>query len=266
MDSHPNSTPHRASFRFPLWQSALIGATGMMLLVKVASGTLPFYVHVRYTPLILATGVVLILLALLHGWFTLRGGAEPHDHDHEPHDHHGPRSWRSPAMLALLLPILLGLLVPSRALSGAAIDSRGFGTGGSGMRTVQSVARDGVALGIPDPSSWTMLDWVNALLYEPDNPRLQGQPIELTGFVWRRAEQGGDHFVVSRFVVSCCTADSLAIGLPVLWAGTGDLKNDQWVRVSGTVGLAEIEGKEEAVILATDVSLIDQPAEPYVYP
>ncbi len=263
---HSHNHDHPAPSRLPaLWQSALIGGTGIMLLLKVVTGTLPLYVHTRYTPMIAGTGVVLLLLALAYGWFTLRG-SEAHTHDHE-HDHnHAPLSWRSPAMLALLVPIALGILVPSRALGSAAIDSRGFGTSGAGMRSVQSIAGPDEVGAIPDPSQWTMLDWVNGLLYEPDNPRLQGQPIELVGFVWRRPEMAEDQFVLSRFIVSCCTADSLAIGLTVVTPNAAEFPTDGWVRVSGTVGKGDVVGHEEAVILADEVVPIPQPSEPYLYP
>ncbi|MBA3532063.1 MAG: TIGR03943 family protein [Ardenticatenales bacterium] len=254
---------HRAPSRWlPLWQAALIGLTGLMLLIKIYTGTLPLYVHTRYTPLILGTGVTLLLLALLQSWFTLRSPEGVHIHGHE----HGATSWRSVAMLALLVPIVLGLFVPSRALGSAAIDTRGFGTSGTGIRTVQSVAGESALIGIPDPTQWTMLDWVNALLYQPDNPRLQGQPIEQTGFVWRRGEMEQSQFILSRFVLSCCTADSLAIGLPVVWPEASALQSDGWVRVRGTVGLANVMGHQEAVILAEEVVPIEQPAEPYLYP
>ncbi|MGH2543153.1 MAG: DUF1980 domain-containing protein, partial [Ardenticatenaceae bacterium] len=159
--------PERAIQYRALWQSALIGATGVMLLLKVLNGTLAFYVHTRYTPLIFGTGGLLVVLALLHGWFTLRPRSAG---DHHAHEHgQAPRSWRSAATLALLLPVLLGLLVPSRALGTSAISTRGFGTGG-GMRTIQSVAEGEGAAGLPDPAAWTMLDWVSALTYEPNNP------------------------------------------------------------------------------------------------
>jgi putative membrane protein len=261
---HAHDHDHPAPSRLPsLWQAALIAGIGVMLLLKVFTGTLPLYVHTRYTPMIAGTGVVLLLLAAVHTWFTLRG-AEPHGHDHD-HEH-ATLSWRSPAMLALLVPIALGVLVPSRALGSAAIDTRGFGTTGAGMRTVQSVAGGDEAGAIPDPSTWTMLDWVNALLYEPDNPRLQGQPIEMVGFVWRRPEMAEDQFVVSRFIVSCCTADSLAIGMTVVAPNAAALETDSWVRVSGAVGLADVLGHEDAVILADEVVPVPQPSEPYLYP
>lgn len=246
----------------PLWQALLIGLTGLMLLSKVFSGTLPLYVHVRYTSLIMGTGLALVALALLQLWFLWRDPASV-----AAHDHGGAGSgWRSVAMLALLLPIALGLLVPSRALGSAAIATRGFGTSGTGIRTLQSVAGEESLSATADLRQWTMLDWVNALVYQPDNPRLQGQPIELTGFVWKRAGADSGQFTLSRFVLSCCTADSLAIGMPVLWPEATALESDSWVRVRGRVGLAEIEGQEEAVILAEEIIPIEQPAEPYLYP
>lgn len=242
-----------------LLRALLIAATGVMLLFKVFTGALPLYVHVRYTPLITGTGVVLVLLGVVALVMALRG-REHH------HAEGGGASWRSPAIVALLVPVLLGLLVPSKALGSSALDTRGIGgTSGAGIRTVESIA--GVqTLGLPDPTRWTMLDWVNGLTYQPDNPALQGQPIELTGFVWRPEDYGEGYFVISRFVTSCCTADSLAIGLPVQWAGSSGLARDSWVRVRGTVSLAQLAGEEVAIIVADEVIPIEQPAEPYIYP
>jgi putative membrane protein len=104
------------------------------------------------------------------------------------------------------------------------------------------------------------------LTYQPDNPRLQGQPIEMIGFVWRRPEIAGDQFVLSRFVVTCCTADGLAVGMPVVWPKASEFSTDSWVRVRGVVGLATVLGQEEAVIVAEEVAAIPQPAEPYLTP
>ncbi|MCB0076376.1 MAG: TIGR03943 family protein [Anaerolineales bacterium] len=260
---HHDHAPTASERWLPVVQALLIGGIGAMLLVKVMNGTLPLYVHVRYTPLIAATGVVLLLLAvavLVGQWRADPQGHPDHDHDH------GRLTWRSPALTALLVPILLGLMVPAQALGSAALSARGgVGTGGTGMRTVDSLA-DGASYSLPDPTSWTLLDWVNATLYEPDNPRVQGQAIEVEGFVWRDSTLPEGQIMLSRFVVSCCSADGLAIGMPVAADSTLDLANDQWLRVSGTVGLQERDGRKEAIILAESLTPIEQPAEPYLYP
>lgn len=246
-------------------KAALIGGTGTMLLVKVFTNTLPLYVHVRYTPLITITGIVLMIMAAVKVWLTLRGDELEHDHDHHDHDghDHAPMSWKSPALLALLIPVILGLLVPPRALGSAAINAQGFSNTGTGMRTVQTIVDNN---SVVDTSQWTLLDYVNALVYKPDHPQLQGQPIETTGFVWRNADMPEGEFFVARFVVSCCSADGLAIYLPVKWEGSAELPNDSWVRVSGTIGLSEVQGQQAAVIQATEIVPIEQPAQPYLYP
>jgi uncharacterized repeat protein (TIGR03943 family) len=199
-------------------------------------------------------------MAALQIWLTARGTA--HDHADDGHEH-TTLSWKSPALLALLVPVILGLLVPPRALGSAAINTQGFSNTGTGMRTVQELGNSGA---VGDPSQWTLLDYVNALVYTPDHPQLQGQPIETTGFVWRNDEMAEGQFYVSRFVVSCCSADGLAIFLPVQWQGSETLENDSWVRVRGTVGLSEIEGEPAAVIEAAEIIPIEQPAQPYLYP
>lgn len=258
----------RGSIGSVVLQAVVLVATGGMLLWKVQSGVLPVYVHERYTALIAATGLVLVAIGLVVAVLGLfgrsRGHVHDHEHDHEGHEH-APLSWRSPAVLAILLPVVLGLTIPARALGTAAIENRGFGRANT-LPGQQSGSTEELVSGLPDTPTWDMLDWVNALTYQPDNPRLQGQPIQLTGFVWKRENLASDQFIVSRFVVTCCTADSLALGLPVIWDGTSDLENDTWVRVSGTVGLAEVEGVEEAVILAESVDEIEQPPNPYLTP
>lgn len=268
---HDHEHAHDASSRrASLLQAALIAITGSMLLVKVVSGTLPFYVHVRYTALITGTGVILMLLGIVQAWFIFNPANEHDHHDHD-HDHghtHEPLSWRSPAMLALVVPIVLGLLVPAKALTSAAIDTRGFGNTGTGVRTIENIAsQSSQAQGISfDRSNWTLLNWVNALIYEPNNPVLQGEEIEVVGFVWRSEELKEDEFYIARFIVSCCTADSLAIYMPVRSPQASEFPIDSWVRVKGTVGLADVMGEEVAVIKASDIITTEQPAEPYLYP
>ena len=265
---HHHAHEHEpSSRRAQLLQAALIAITGSMLLVKVVSGTLPFYVHVRYTTLITGTGVVLVLLGIIQAWFIFNPSDEEDHHDHD-HDHghtHEALSWRSPAMLALVVPIVLGLLVPPKALTSAAIDTRGFGNTGTGVRTVENIASQSQSISF-DRSNWTLLDWVNALIYQPDNPVLQGEDIEVVGFVWRSEDLQENEFYIARFIVSCCTADSLAIYMPVLSPDASQFPIDSWVRIKGTVGLADIMGEETAVIQATEIIPTEQPAEPYLYP
>lgn len=256
-DHHDHAPPARGP---QLAQALLIGGAGAMLLVKVFTNTLPLYVHVRYTPLITATGALLVAMALVQLWLTFRPA--PHNHDHGDHDH-SPISWKSPALYALLVPVVLGLLVPPKALGSAAINAQGFSNTGTGMRTVETIADMG---GVVDTSQWTMLDYVNALVYNPTNTQLQGKPIETTGFVWRNDEMPGNQFYVARFVVSCCSADGLAIYLPVMWETAPDMANDSWVRVRGTIGLETIQGQPTAVINAEEVIPIEQPPQPYLYP
>ena len=260
---HHNSHNHAPPARGPqLAQAFLIGGAGAMLLVKVFTNTLPLYVHVRYTPLITVTGMLLVGMALVQLWLTLQPAADAHHHDHDEHDH-SPITWKSPALYALLIPVVLGLLIPPKALGSAAINAQGFSNTGTGMRTVETIVDSG---GVVDTSQWTMLDYVNALVYNPTNTQLQGKPIETTGFVWRNDEMAGNQFYVARFVVSCCSADGLAIYLPVTWQASPDLTNDSWVRVRGTIGLETIQGQPTAVINAEEIIPIEQPPQPYLYP
>jgi len=66
-------------------------------------------------------------------------------------------------------------------------------------------------------------------------------------------------------VLTCCTADGSAAGLPVMWAQGVALPADSWVRVTGRLGSVTHAGVPEPAIIAERVELVPQPKSPYLY-
>ena len=67
--------------------------------------------------------------------------------------------------------------------------------------------------------------------------------------------------------MTCCAVDAQPTGVPVYlpnWAET--LTIDQWVRVTGEFGTnASRESKQGIVLKPIDVTIVEQPSEPYLY-
>ncbi len=224
-----------------LIEATLLGATAAMLLAKLASGALVYYIHPRYTPLIATCAVVLLLMAAARFRALIRAPGEIPAR---------PR-WRH---LLLALPLLLGTLVPARPLGAEAI---------SGALLDPGSALDANALD-DDSRQWNLLQWATALSVRGDE--LHDQPADVVGFVYHDPQRPLDGFFVVRYVVTCCTADSNGVGLPVSWHGGAALPANSWVHVRGTLSTATLNGHVEPTFNAGTVETVAQPENPYMYP
>lgn len=93
-----------------------------------------------------------------------------------------------------------------------------------------------------------------------------GKKVEISGFVYREDGMEENQFVVSRFAVQCCSADSAPFGFMVESSMGKTLNKDTWVNVTGTLGTTQYGGNEILKIDATRIQHIEAPASPYVFP
>jgi uncharacterized repeat protein (TIGR03943 family) len=223
-----------------LAEVVLLGGMGSLLLVKWLRDQLVFYIHPRYTALMVVASLILLLMAAvrLRSIFVPQAARTP--------------GW---AYLLLAVPLLFGTLVPAQPLGSGALAGRSIDTTTAASRSS--------AIG-DNPAEWNLLEWATAISMRGEE--LDGTPIKVDGFVYQDTKLDADSFFVVRYVLTCCAADGAGVGLPVLWAGGTTLPNDQWVRVSGQMVTTEVGGTRQAAIQATAVEPIDQPENPYLYP
>lgn len=225
-----------------LSESLLLGGTAALFLATWLRGNLDFYIHPRYTWLVLLSAAVLLLMAAARArlLFNPAAGGQP--------------GW---VLLLLGLPLILGTMVPAQPLGASSLAGRA-------LNAPAAISGDWQPPHAGDSRNWTLLDWSFAQLTMPDD--IAGKPVDVVGFVYQEADFGPDMFYTARYVVTCCAADGAAVGLPVVWEGGGALLPDTWVRVQGVIGSASIAGVEQPAILAGNVEPIPQPESPYLYP
>jgi uncharacterized repeat protein (TIGR03943 family) len=233
---------------------------GAYLLYTFRSGALYFYIHPIYMWPVVATGLVLIILA--------GAGARAGTHGHEPA--HTPRApdarvasgpeRRSPLVLALLaLPLVLGFGLTPQPLSVLSASQRGVDlTPAAGPEVPSEFLLHG------RPETYTIKDWVKALQVDPEPGRHAGKPVRVTGFVHRDDRLPREWFLVARFVVKCCAVDAQPVGLPVRGAGQPP-EPGRWVSVEGAWEVAEVGGERRPVIGATALVPVNRPEQPYLY-
>jgi len=229
-------------------KSLVLIGLGLYFVYIIIGGTLANYVNLRFGWL----SYVAAALFLLLGVASLRQ-SHGHHHDHE-HDHdHSLISW--PVLLIVALPLILGTLIPSQPLGAAAVDGD---FSGASLGANQSGGFD-----IP-PEERNILDWLRAFHLSEDLGGFAGQPVDLIGFVYHDPSYPADRFMVARFAISCCVADSQALGLPVAWDEA--LEADTWIHVSGSFRMDNFQGQPQPVIFPDSVEVIEAPDQPYLYP
>lgn len=183
----------------------------------------------------------------------------PDDHDHD-HAHAPARPLTVAATVTggvLASGVVLATLVlPPASLSAELAMARDLGVaplfGGDDVVTLATTG---------DLSAFGIGEWANLFQNTPDPRAFDGTPVTLTGFVAPGAD--ADTARLSRLVVTHCVIDAQPAGVPVTltdWAA--DYSTGTWVEVNGTV---REQSDGTLVIEPTEVTQIDEPAEPYEY-
>ncbi|MBK8020222.1 MAG: TIGR03943 family protein [Chloroflexi bacterium] len=248
-----------------LWlKAAILLGLGLYFVYNILTGNLTNYINLRFAWLSYVAAALFLIIGLYSIWHLLTAHRKGHAHEHnDQHDHdhaheghsHGAISW--PVLAIVSVPLLLGTLIPSRPLGAEAV------SGGVNVSAVESA--EVTTLSIPALER-NVLDWLRAFNREADMARFDGEPVDVVGFIYREPTFADDQFMVARFTVSCCVADASAIGLAVQSQDTASLEQGSWVRVQGTLHLADFRGERLPVVQAERIDRVDQPEHPYLYP
>jgi uncharacterized repeat protein (TIGR03943 family) len=163
----------------------------------------------------------------------------------------------------LSLAPLLGFLTPARPLGASAIAARGIG-----LQAVPASAQVSTLKRVRT-GPMNILDWLREISASGDPATLAGEQVDVIGFVYRDDPRfAKNQFMVSRYSISCCVADSAALGLIVEIDADklAAFKQDDWVRVTGRFKRGEFAGEALPIVDSDTVEATSAPQEPYLYP
>ncbi len=241
----------------------LIGLS-LFLYSRIANGTLNYYIAQRFAGFTLLAIVGLVIIGVSYH----AGERKQDDHDpvpdpeqaQDPNHAHG-LGWGGVALVAL--PIVLGLAVPPRPLGAAALANREVNVTSTGS-TMPAAIR---AASQKSSLEKNILDWSQLFKSAPDAAnKFAGEKAKVIGFVFRDERFSGDQFLATRFIVSCCVADSNVAGVVVRWDQSSQLQADQWVEVTGQFQPGTLGDQSAPVLVAQSVNKVDVPQQPYLYP
>ena len=109
------------------------------------------------------------------------------------------------------------------------------------------------------PEQRTLTEWVRLLRAQPDPDLVKGSPVNISGFVLKRADQPPQ---IARLTVRCCLADATPAGLPVAWpSGMAPVPN-QWLSIQGTMAVEMRDNTRVAVVIPETITPIKRPERP----
>lgn len=194
-------------------------------------------------------------------------------------EHKLPRSLPGGAALygLFLLPLLLGFLLPDRALGTAAAARKGMAlsyvspeTGAGRSIAEEPYQREFTALAtrlhaLPVISVYPQVfsETFGAIdLYKND---FDGKEIILSGFLYKDPNADESAYAVGRFLVQCCTADATPLGIRIDPGTQISLPADTWIEVRGKLHVVPYGGGEILQITPERLTPLEAPETPYVY-
>ena len=210
-----------------------LGFWGAVLLQAWSSGRLNLLLQADFHWLVLVAGLLLLALALLALRFPP-----------------GRRSGQQPALIMLLAAPLMLALPPKPSLSTLAANRSSSDLGES----------DQALTFFSPPEQRSLTDWARLLRSQPDPELYRGDPVRISGFVMPTPQAAP---VLARLTVRCCLADATPVGIPVIWPEGESLKADEWLAVSGEMGVERVGGVLRSVVIADSVQPIPKPKRPF---
>ena len=211
----------------------VLGLWGAVLLQAWGSGRLNLLLQSDFHWLVLVSGLLLLALAGLAARFAPKR-----------------RSGRTPALVMLLAAPLM-LLIPPRPSFSTLAANRSSGALEGESETLTFLS---------PPEQRSLTDWVRLLRSQPDPELYRGDPVRISGFVMPTPQAAP---VLARLTVRCCLADATPVGIPVIWPEGESLKADEWLAVSGEMGVERVGGVLRSVVIADSVQPIPKPKRPF---
>lgn len=242
-----------------LIKSLIIFSIALFLLTRLTGGNIDLYINKRFNYLIVLAVICLLTMSVLSimSAFKRFPGSQ---HQDEPGSHSHNVSWSE--LVILSIPLFLGLLVPVMPLSADMLDVRDVSLSSPSV----FVEKGSIQTLKTDIDERDILDWLRAFEQADTPESLDGSEANVIGFIYHDDQLGDNQVWISRYVMVCCAADAFPVGMVVAWQDAGELENNVWVQVQGSIKVIMMDSVKILALEAGQVDLIPTPEQPYIFP
>ncbi|CAM2861783.1 TIGR03943 family protein [Paenibacillus sediminis] len=285
----------------------ILAGFAFMFLQLHLNGNLNKYINTRYAYLSISAIVllgILFIFEFLRLYLKERRETDnEHEHMHDNEHHHNVHSHghdhshgessklkRLLGYVILIFPILTGIFLPVQTLDSSFVNAKGFSFPGIdtsadnpgyhqflkpdtsvfyGKEGYEQVSHTEMSqFSSRQEINLTDKDYLKGLeaVYNFPN-EFMGKTIGFNGFIYKGKQVDEKHYFVFRFGFIHCVADSGVFGMLVEFPKDIDLKDDEWVHVTGTLTSEFYQPFKQTipVLKVSQWNNIDTPSDPYVY-
>jgi uncharacterized repeat protein (TIGR03943 family) len=250
------------------------------------SGHLAQYIAPKQYVYVLIGALLLLVIGTINLYLSIMN--KPIDHC-EDCSHAIPQS-RSKQMLLyslFLLPILIGLFVSNEinATELARVKGIQFQNGAVQIKTSELVAKNKGNLNEMFKAVGYAKDYaeLGKRLYKEDKivitengfsellstlnaykPYFVGKTMQVSGFVYREKGLQRNQIILSRLLLSCCSADAVPFGVLVQSDEIVGYNTNMWLTITGTLTLVSYKGLDELTILPESIVRMKKPKSAYI--
>jgi putative membrane protein len=243
-------------------QSIILLGFIILLVWLDISKQLPLYINPKFIILTQISYIVLIPMLVIQIIDVLLPTYSVYEH----HCH-------KPSMIGKYTPffmiLLLAFAVPENTLNANLVSSKGLNSQSSVItNSIKDLPRPlAPVFSQMDIIKVTNLNYTEAICEITNFPNdYIGKKVTMTGFIFRSPGLANNQISLVRYVVMCCTADSLPFGVMCEGIEPQKYPDGTWLSIEGIIQMSTYDNKDTAAIKVTSLQKIEAPKDPYVYP
>lgn len=93
-----------------------------------------------------------------------------------------------------------------------------------------------------------------------------GKKVTMIGFVFRSPGLANNQLTLVRYVIMCCTSDTLPYGVMCEVADAQRYPEGSWLSIEGIVQMSTYKDRDVGAIKITSATQIEEPKKPYIFP
>jgi len=184
--------------------------------------------------------------------------------EHHCHTHTGPCRY-----IPFLTILVLAFALPDNTLKANLVSNRGLNSQINTVVTSTQVVSRPLAPTLREMKLIQVsdLNYTEAISEITGFPQdYIGKKVTMTGFVFRSPGLANNQLSLVRYVILCCTADTLPYGVMCEVPDAKKYPDGSWLSIEGIVQMGTYKNENVAAIKITSAKQISEPKKPYIFP
>ena len=161
--------------------------------------------------------------------------------------------------LIILMPVVFIFLTGSQTLNSYALTKRTL------MSPDMQSSESKVGLNESEDQKAGMVIEVSLLQLLRNWASYSGKQVSIQGLLHQSLDDNDDYALVFKYLITCCVADAIPVGIFIDKQSTNCFSDDDWVKVTGVVNLDKLDGNDVVVMALETIEKTEPPSKHAAY-